>query len=198
MSENLSKIAQKYFISGNFDKALELYEKLDMLLEIAYCEIYLGHLKQARKIIEQLNGDSPAEEWIVSFLQMIEANLVDMPSFLQIRNFFEIDLNNLFLGTNREWIENVINYVPSLATINSEVYKLAARVLKNNGQEDLAKLFLEKSLDIYFQDSETHFMLAEIYLNKGNQERAKKYLEYACEQGNYFPAEKLLKQLDGI
>ena len=195
MSENLSKIAQKYFISGNFDKALELYEKLDMPLEIAYCEIYLGHLPRARKFIEQLNGSSPAEEWIVSFLQMIDANLVDMPSFLQIRNFFEIDLNNLFLCANREWIENVINYVPSLATINSEVYKLAARVLKNNGQEDLAKLFLEKSLDIYFQDSETHFMLAEIYMHKGNQEKAKKHLEYACEQEPYFPAEKLLEQL---
>ena len=195
MSENLSKIAQQYFISGDFSKACDLYSKLNLPLETAYCELYLGHLYKAKKIISTLKKESPAEEWIISLVQMIDADLQYMPTFLQIRNFFEIDLNNLFLCGKKEWIENVINYVPVLATVNSEIFKLAARVLKNNYQNDLAKTFLEKSLDICFQDSETHFLLAELFLKENNIERAKKHLNYACENGNYFPAEKLLKEL---
>ncbi|MBQ7450845.1 hypothetical protein IJS77_05445 [bacterium] len=195
MTENYQKLAQKYYIDGDFKTAKELYSNLSMPLEVAYCELFLGHLYNAKKIIMNLKKESPAEEWIVSFVQMLEANLVNMPSFLQIRNFFEIDLNNLFLCGKKEWIENVINYVPILATVNAEIFKLAARVLKNNGQTDLAKKFLKKSLDIYFNDSETHFLLAEILIEENNNKDAKQHLVYACGNGGYAPAEKLLAKL---
>ena len=195
MNDNYQKIAQKYFIDGDFISAKNIYQKLDLPLETAYCELFSGNLYSARKIIMKLPKDSPAQEWIISFLQMIEANLINMPSFLQIRNFFEIDLNNLFLCGKKEWIENVINYVPILATVNAEAYKLAARVLKNNEQTDLAQRFLRKSLDICFNDSETHFLLAEIYIKEGYNEDAKKHLHYACQNGGYAPAEKLLSKL---
>ena len=195
MTEDYKKLAQKYYIDGDFKTAKELFSKLNMPVETAYCELFTGHLYNAKKIILQLEKESPAEEWIISFVQMIEANLINMPSFLQIRNFFEIDLNNLFLCGKKEWIENVINYVPYLSTINAEIYKLAARVLKNNEQEDLAKTFLEKSLDICFNDSETHFLLAEIYIKENNTNMAKKHLNYACESGEYSPARKLLRSL---
>ena len=82
-----------------------------------------------------------------------------------------------------------------MATVNAEIYKLAARVLKNNEQYDLAQRFLRKSLDICFNDSETHFLLAEIYIKEGYTEDAKKHLQYATEGGGYAPAEKLLKSL---
>ena len=195
MTDNYQKLAQKYFIDGDFVSAKNLYQKLRMPLETAYCEIFTGNLYNAKKIIMQLTQDSPAEEWIISFVQMIEANLIKMPSFLQVRNFFEIDLNNLFLYGKKEWIENVINYVPVLATVNAEIYKLAARVLKNNEQYELSQRFLRKSLDICFQDSETHFLLAEIYIKEGYTEDAKQHLKYACEGGGYAPAQKLLSQI---
>ena len=195
MTEDYKKLAQKYYIDGDFNTAKELFSKLNMPVETAYCELFTGHLYSAKKIIMQLEKESPAEEWIISFVQMIEANLINMPSFLQIRNFFEIDLNNLFLCGKKEWIENVINYVPFLSTINAEIYKLAARVLKNNEQEDLAKTFLEKSLEICFNDSETHFLLAEIYIKENNTNMAKRHLNYACEGGEYSPARKLLRSL---
>ena len=193
MSVHLRKIAQQYFIDGDFKNAKELYSKLNMPLEVAYCEIYLGNLTKAKKIISKLKKNSPAEEWIVAFIQMIEADLKFYPSFLQIRNFFEIDLNNLFLSGQKEYIENVINYVPTLVNANGEVFKLTARVLKNNGQNELAKKFLKESLDLYYKDSETHFILGEIYLLEKNIELAKKHLQYALENGNYYPAQKLLQ-----
>ena len=195
MTDNYQKLAQKYFIDGDFSSAKNIYQKLCMQLETAYCEIFTGNIYNAKKIIMKLPMDSPAQEWIVSFVQMLEANLIKMPTFLQIRNFFEIDLNNLFLYGKKEWIENVINYVPVLATVNAEIYKLAARVLKNNEQDELAQRFLRKSLDICFNDSETHFLLAEIYIKEGYTEDAKKHLQYACKEGNYAPAKKLLKQI---
>ena len=195
MTENIEKKAQKYFIDGDFESAKKLYEALDMKLELAYCEIYTGHLFRAKKIVSKLKKESPAEEWIVAFIQMIEANLKFYPSYLQIRNFFEIDLNNLFLCGKTEYIENIINYVPTLANANAEIFKLAARVLKNNNQNELAASFLKKSLEIYFKDSETHFMLAELYLKENDTETARRHLNYALENGSYYPAEKLLKQL---
>ena len=195
MNTHYQKLAQKYFIDCDFISAKDIYKNLSMPLETAYCELFTGNLYGAKKIIAKLPQDSPAQEWIVSFIQMVEANLIKMPSFLQIRNFFEIDLNNLFVCGKKEWIENVINYVPVLATANAEIYKLAARVLKNNEQDELAQRFLKKSLDICFNDSETHFMLAEIYIKEGYTEDAKKHLQYACEGGNYAPAQKLLKKI---
>ncbi len=196
MSENPDKIAQQFYISGDFFNAKKIYQQLKMPLEVAYCELFLGNLDKAKQIISTFSKESPAHEWINSFVQIIETDLVDMPTFLQIRNFFEMDLNNLFLCGNKEWIENVINHVPLLASINSEIFKLAARVLKNNEQYGLAKKFLKKSLDICFYDSETHFMLAQIYLKEANPDIAKQHLLYACEQGSYLPAEKLLKELE--
>ena len=195
MIKHLEKIAQQYFIDGNFEKARELYCTLRMPVQTAYCEIFTGHLRKAKKIISKLRKDSPAEEWIIAFVQMMEADLKFYPSYLQIRNFFEIDLNNLFLSGQKEYIENVINYVPTLANVNGEIYKLTARVLKNNGQNELAKNFLNKSLDICFNDSETHFMMGEIYLEEKDIESAKKYFKYALENGDYYPAQKLLEQL---
>lgn len=194
MTDNFKKLAQRYYIEGNFKTANLYYKQLDMPLEIAYCELFSGNLYKAKKYISMLKKESPAEEWIICFIQMIEANLFDMPSFLQIRNFFEIDLNNLFLCGKKEWIENVINYVPVLSTVNAEIYKLTARVLKNNEQFELAKKFLLNSLDICFNDSETHFLLAEIYIKYGQIQQARKHLQYACEGGGYAPAEKLLRQ----
>ena len=194
--KSLNKIAQEFFIGGDFLNAKNLYEKLNMLLELAYCELYLGNFEKAKKIVSMLQKNSPAVEWINTLLQMIETNLVDYPTYLQIRNFYEIDLNNLFLCGQKQWIENVINHVPLLASLNPEVFKLTARVLKNNNQDELAKRFLKKSLDIYFYDSETHFLLAEIYLKENEVDIARKHLRYACENGNYFPAEKLLEKIN--
>lgn len=198
MSDCLNKIAQEYFIAGDFERAKDYYSMLNMPLELAYCEIFTGHFEKAKKIISKLKKESPAEEWIIAFSQMIEANLKIYPTYLQIRNFFEIDLNNLFLSGTKEQVENVINYVPVLANINGEVYKLAARVLKNNEQDELAKTFLEKSLNICFKDSETHFLLAELYYKHHNFDMAKKHLDYARSQGRYFPAEKLLEKMNMV
>ena len=198
MAENLIKTAQAYFIEGDFDTAKTFYSKLNMPLELAYCEIFTNHVNIAKKIISKMQKDSPAAEWIVAFVQMLEANLKFYPSYLQIRNFFEIDFNNLFLYGTKEQVENVINYVPVLANVNGEIYKLAARVLKNNEQDELAKKFLEKSLDIYFNDPETHFMLAELFYKYQNYEKAKKHLLYACQSGRYFPAERLLNKISNL
>ena len=195
MFKHLEKIAQQHFIDGDFEKAKKLYYTLKMPVQAAYCEIYTGHLRKAKKIISKLKKESPAEEWIIAFVQMMEADLKFYPSFLQIRNFFEIDLNNLFLSGQKEYIENVINYVPTLVNANGEIYKLTARVLKNNGQNELAKNFLSKSLEICFNDSETHFMLAELHLEEKDIGSAKKHLNYALENGDYYPAQKLLEQL---
>ena len=171
-----------------------------MLLEVAYCEIYLGHLNKAKNIISKLPQNSPLSEWIVSFVQMLELNLSKMPTYLQIRNFFEIDLNNLFLAGQKEYIENLINFVPVLATINSEIYKLSARVLKNNDQNELAMRFLKRSLDIYFFDSETFVLYFQYikykHLQKNEKTLATKHLQYANEQEIYKPAEQLLKKLE--
>lgn len=195
MTKNLKKLAQKYFILGDFENAKKIYSELGSMLELAYCEIYTGNIKSAKKIISNLPKDSPASEWIIAFVQMLEANLQVYPSFMQIRNFFEIDLDNLFLSGTKEQIENVINYIPFLANINSEIYKLAARVLKNHNQDELAGQFLKKSLEICFRDSETHFLLAELYLKENDKKTATRHLNYACENGSYYPAEKLLKSL---
>ena len=54
-----------------------------------------------------------------------------------------------------------------------------------------------KSFEIYYKDAETHFLKAQCFLKDNNLEETKKHLNYCIEYAdNYFPARKLLKELE--
>lgn len=189
-------LAKALFNEKKYNEAAKIYYQLNMLYETGYCLLLQGDLYNARMLWESLKDDSPIINWGKSLLGFIEKKPLQLPSYFQIRNFLEQDLDALLSSNLTQYAENLVNSIDVLAQINSESYKFVARVLFNHGYLDIAKNFLEQSKDIYYQDPETHFLIAKIYMQKKSIPEAIEALTKTLEvKPEYFPAEKLLAKI---
>ena len=67
----------------------------------------------------------------------------------------------------------------------------------NNNKIKEAKQYLKKSLDIFYKDPETHYMLGELYEKEGDFNLAKKAYKLANVVNNgYYPAVNKLKKIE--
>lgn len=192
-----NEILAKVLLSEkNYVDAAKLYYELKMFYEAGYCLLMQGDLYNTKRLWEQLGDEKPVYSWGRALIGFIEKKPVQMPTYFQIRNFLEQDLDSL-LGANLiDYAENLINSIDMLVQVNSESYKYMARVLYNYKYYDIALSFLEQSKDIYYKDPETHFLIAKIYLEKYDSEAAKTALNNALSVNEgYFPAKNLLAKL---
>ena len=78
-----------FFFSDNFS-SLEIYPNS---LEHAYLAILQDELDAARLIFSKLN--SPRASWGVALISILKGFIKKYPTYFQVRNFFEIDLDFL-------------------------------------------------------------------------------------------------------
>lgn len=189
-------LAKVLFNEKKYTEAAEIYFKQGKMYESGYCLLLSGDLKNAKKIWYSLPNTTPVIEWGKALLGFLEKRPTEPPTYFQIRNFLEQDLDELLSANLITYAENLINSIDKLAEINAESYKYMARVLTNHKYYNVAKTFLEHSKSIFYQDPETHFLLGKIYLQKGNKTAAKESLSKAIELNNgYFPARRLLETI---
>lgn len=165
-------------------------------LENAYCCLVNENLEEAKKNFQLIKEQDTRASWALFMISLIEGNLREYPTYFQIRNFLEIDLNILIQHFKGEYVEKVIRYCDFMFTINPEVYKFIGRVLYNNKLEPQALFFLEKAKSYFWHDPELHYLLAYIYYNKGDFEMARKSAE-DCLQilPKYFPALDMMSKI---
>ena len=101
-------------------------------------------------------------------ISFIEGNVKEYPTYFELRNFLEIDLNILIHYYKGDYVEKIIRYCDFMFTINPEVYKFIGRVLYNNGYEEQAMFFLNRARSYFYNDPELHYLLAFIYYNNQN------------------------------
>lgn len=191
-----SVLAKSFFNEENYKEAAKIFYQQKMFYESGYCLLLQGDLFNAKRLWMSLDDSTPIIGWGKSLIGFIEKNPVKTPTYFQIRNFLEQDLDALLRANLISYAENVINSIDVMAQVNSESYKYMARVLFNHNYFDIAKNFLNQSKEIYYKDPETHFLLGKIHLEKGNFDEAKNALEAAIEVNEgYFPAKKLLAKL---
>ena len=65
------------------------------------------------------------------------------------------------------YVEKMLENSAYLQSINGEVNKFCGRVLRHNNEEFMAEIYLKRSLNTFYQDPETHYLLAEIYEKQG-------------------------------
>ncbi len=163
-------------------------------IEHAYLAILNDDLETANAIFESL--DSPRAHWGRALTSILSGCIEYYPTYFEIRNFYEIDLDFIIKNQKLDYIEKLLNSLEILSQYNQEVYKYTARVMYENKMYNSALEYMEKSKDLLFKDPELHFMAAKFYYSMQNFEQANYCLEECLKIiPSYFPAIKMKEDI---
>lgn len=161
-------------------------------LKQAYIAILNNDLDIAYNLFAE--EDSSRSRWGMALIEILKSNIIHFPTYFEIRNFFEIDLDFLIKNKKIDYVETLLGASELLININQEVFKYAARVLFENYYPEIGFNYLKKSKDILYKDPEMHFMLAKYYINKEDYTTALSYINECLKfVPDYFPAQKIKK-----
>ena len=164
-------------------------------LEHAYLLILDNNLQGAKQIFNVI--DSPRAKWGSVLVNILEQYLQILPTYFQIRNFFEIDLDFLIKNNKVDQIECLIGALDALSHINQEIYKYAARVMFENKLYSLALKYMQCSKKCLYHDPELHFMLSKYYLKFNDYNKAYESINICLDQlPDYYPAKVLRKEIE--
>ncbi len=178
------------------EEAFECFNQAGNIVGCGYCKFLTGELQESKVLLSLVKSKYSYANWLLALIGIITDKNDYYPTYFQIRNFYEQDLEMLFLYKQHQMIEKILNKNIYLENFNKEIYKYSARVLNNNNYPFQAEKFIKKSLDIWYKDPESHFILGEIYLKEKEKEKAKTALRKALEvEKEYYPAELKLKSI---
>lgn len=185
------------FLSGRLKGCRVFFEENKFYVEAGYCYIVLDKLEKAQEMFNLAKDYDIRAMWGLLLIQMIKDDIRSFPTYFQVRNFLELDLNILILYCKGNYVEKIIKYADFMAYYNPECYKFIGRVFWVNNLIPAALFFLRKAKDKFYQDPELHYLLAYIfYHNENNIEQCKKSLNTCLEiLPEYAPAKNLLKIL---
>ncbi len=176
--------------------AYEYFNKSGNICACSYVRFIQGNIEEARILLLLIKENSSMSKWLMFLINMLFDNKFKEPTYFQIRNFYEQDLEMLFLYQQSEIINELLKRNNFLANYNREIYKYSARVLHNNQYTEQAKILLKKSLEICYKDPETHFIVGEIYENNGEIDNAKRSYQKALDAcPDYMPAKLKINHL---
>lgn len=163
-------------------------------IEHAYLAILNDDLKTAGAVFESI--ESPRAHWGKTLTDILNGYLERYPTYFEIRNFYEIDLDFLIKNEKFSYVEQLLGALELLSTINQESYKYAARVMYENKLYKAALKYMEKSQQIFYKDPELHFMYAKYYYNDRDYINADFHIEECLKIiPEYFPAKEFKKTL---
>lgn len=187
--------AKNKFLSGDFSVE-KFFLNNDYFLEYGYCRLLSGDVDEALIAFNKILDYDFRADWAKKLIGLIKGNILSLPSYFQIRNFLEIDLNLLIKAGQAQFVENIINCADLLYEDNPESYKFIARVMLYNDFIEIALFYLEKAKDKFYYDPEMHVMLANCYLKVGKKAAAINSLNSCLKiMPEYLPAKKLLEKL---
>ena len=172
------------------------FEQNGYVLEYGYCKLLKGETDFARRVFQSIRDVDMRADWACLFIQFMNNYIQFMPSYLQVRDFLEVDIGLLLKAGMAQQVENVINFCDVFYNINQESYKFIARVMLNYNYPTIAKIFLNKGVENCYNDPELHFMYGNYHLLYKNDLLAKSEFETCLEVlPNYYPAKMMLEKL---
>ena len=177
----------------------QFFVKKGYILENAYFELLSDNIQKAKNLFNAIKQNDIRAHWASFMISMIEADIREYPSYFELRNFLEIDLNILINYFKGDYVEKIVRYADFMFTINPEVHKFIGRVFYNNGYDEQGMYFLDRARSYFYHDPELHYLLAFIYYNRKNFEKAEKALNdciYILPE--YYPAVNLLKKVKSL
>lgn len=163
-------------------------------VEHAYLAIVNDDLDTALNIFK--NIDSPRALWGIALTNMLSGYIEKYPTYFEIRNFYEIDLDFLLKNEKIDYIENLLGTLEFLSKINQEIYKYTARVMLVNNLPEIAKKYLDMSKEIFYNDVELHYIYAKYYLSNRQYNKANFHIDECISfLPDYHPAKELKKEI---
>lgn len=165
-------------------------------IEHAYLLILKKDFINANIIFEK--NISPRGFWGSVVSNIFQNKDIKNPTFFQINNFLEIDIN-FFIKNNINdlFMENLVNYINLFLEINCFTYKYLGRVFYANNYYEKSREYLLKSLYYCYNDIEVHFLLAKLYLLDNDVKSALDSVNICLDiNKEYFPAKKILKKIE--
>ena len=181
----------------NMDKdCQQFFAKSSYALEYSYCCLINDDFETAKKNLQLIKSHDIRAHWLDFLISLIELRANGYPTYFQLRNFLEIDLNILLHYYKGDYVENILKYTDSMFSINPEINKFIGRVLYNNQYEPQAMFFLNKAKEYFYNDPELHYLLAFIYYNNNDYSEADKSLDRCLQLlPKYFPAVDMKNKL---
>ena len=191
--------AKDLFYKKQYEKAYELFLEQKDYYACGLCCLLLKNTDLAYQYWQLNKNSSPASQWGLCVLDLIQLKKSSIPTFFQTRAFLEVYLN-LFIENNLiEWAENVVSMNELLFKANPESYKFIARALFANGIFDVAIMFCKKSLRVFYADPEAFLILSQCHYLTGDLEEAKDDMARTLAiSPTYYPArlfDKVLKDV---
>lgn len=185
---------KKDFLSGRLKGCRRFFEDNKYYTEAGYCYIVLDKFDKAQQMFENSVDSDIRAHWGLFLLQLLRGEIVGNPTYFEIRNFLELDLNILILYCKSAYVEQIIRYADFMAFYNPECYKFIGRVFWAHNLLPAAMFFLRKSKDKFYNDPELHYLLAYIYYhNDKDIEKCKTSLKTCLNiLPSYAPAKNLL------
>lgn len=190
------KTAKEKLLASDFDGCLSFFKNNGYIVEAAYCELFSDNLDEAFELFSSWSEFNARAEWGVFLCKLIKGYSDKYPTYLQIRNFLEIDLDMLIKNFKGDYVQNIIRYVDWLASFNPEVYKFIGRVFINNGLEEEGRMFLLEAKNFFYNDPELHYLIAVECFKENKKDEVKQALN-AClwVLPGYYPALKMKHEL---
>lgn len=191
--------AKNKLLTADIEGCQQFFQTNGYELEQAYAELLNDNLLKAEAIFSSIADKDIRAHWALVMLSFIEGKVNDYPSYFEIRNFLEIDLNILITYFKGEYVEKIIRYSDYMFTINPEVYKFIGRVFWNNDLKEQALFFLNRAKNYFYHDPELHYLLAVVYLDKKDYLNTFKAVnDCLTVLPDYYPAVDLLNKLKKV
>lgn len=188
--------AKEELLTGKIDDCQQFFVKNGYMLELAYARLLCEDVEGAKKLFSAIENNDIRAHWALFMISLIEGEAQEYPSYFELRNFLEIDLNILITYYKGDYVEKIIRYADYMYTINPEVHKFIGRVLYNNGLVEQGLFFLNRAKSYFYHDPELHYLLGYIYFSQGKLNEAQKALENGLRiLPEYYPSENLLKNI---
>lgn len=188
--------AKEALLTGKIDDCQQFFVKNGYMLELAYARLLCEDVEGAKKLFSAIENNDIRAHWALFMISLIEGEAQEYPSYFELRNFLEIDLNILITYYKGDYVEKIIRYADYMYTINPEVHKFIGRVLYNNGLVEQGLFFLNRAKSYFYHDPELHYLLGYIYFSQGKLDEAQKALENGLRiLPEYYPTENLLKNI---
>src|SRR5574344_1655124 len=89
------EIAKRQLLNIDIEKCESFFKKNDYSLELGYCKLLTEDIDSAKIIFSKIANSNPRAHWALRLIQFIEGFVSFLPSYFEIRNFLEIDINLL-------------------------------------------------------------------------------------------------------
>lgn len=188
------KTAKKDLESGIISDNINFFKDNQYNLEYGYSLILSGQLQEAEKVLRKI--ESLRADWAVKFIPFMKGYVEVFPTYFQIRNFLEIDINLLIKAKQSDYVSYVLGGADLFYSVNCESYKYFARVMMNNGFFDISKNYMDKARDKTYNDPELHFMYCQYFIHLRDIDNALVAINACLEiLPEYYPAIKIKEAL---